>query len=95
MELEFSALSDEERVARCHALAQAELDRANACADATRRQLHLSLAECWRTMARQFETLGSIRTGTQGKDLRSDAQAHSASQRFDAPFGGRNPRFAT
>ena len=68
MEPDFAALSEQERVARCLALAQAELDRANACRDPVTRDLHLSLAECWRSMAKQFESLSSLNIELKSKD---------------------------
>jgi len=98
MEREFAALSEKERVARCLALAQSELERANACTNPTRKELHLSLADCWRSMAQQFETLSSLRSGTPGNDLRSGLQAPAqpvAPPQFDSTFPGQKRRFAT
>jgi hypothetical protein len=91
MEPDFAALSGQERVARCLALAQAELDRANACRDAVTRDLHLSLAECWRSMAKQFESLSSLNVELKTKDR--DLRATRPRQEFDLPL--QLKRFAT
>lgn len=96
MEPEFSGLSERERVARCLELAQSETDRANSSRDAVARNLHLSLAECWRSMAKQFESLSSLRTELDGKarDLR-DMRSTGAPQRSEFGLPTRLKGFAT
>ncbi len=94
MEPDFAALTDRERVARCLELAQVELDRANTCRDAKTKDLHLSLAECWRSMAKQFTSLSSLQA-----DLNGGARGHRAARptaeptSFDVPL--RLKGFAT
>ena len=86
MEPDFANLSENERVARCLELAQAEVDRANACRNTDTRNLHLSLAECWRSMAKQFTSLSSFRAELNGKarDLRQTRPApEPAGSEFD------------
>ena len=94
MEPEFSGLDERERVTRCLELAQSERDRADSCRDATARELHLSLAECWRSMARQFESLSSLRTEMNGQahDLRG---ARSSAEPQISEFDLRLKGFAT
>jgi hypothetical protein len=95
MEPDFSALGERERIARCLELAQAQLDRANACRNAKTRDLHQSLAECWRSMARQFESLSSLRaeiSNESGDHRTTRPLASSAFGEFDLRA---TKRFAT
>ena len=57
---DFSTLNGASRVALCLEHAQAALDRANACGEFNTKQTHLTLAECWYSIARQFETLSEL-----------------------------------
>lgn len=63
MEPGFFARNDE---AACIALslerAQSALNRADSCDEATVKRLYLSLAECWREIAQQFERLSALRS---------------------------------
>jgi hypothetical protein len=89
MEPDFATLSEKERVARCLELAQVELDRANTCRDAKTKDLHLSLAECWRSMAKQFGSLSSLQAELHGntnnvREARSSTGPAIA--KFDVPM---------
>lgn len=94
MEPEFSGLGGRERVARCLELAQSEHDRANSCRDATTRELHLSLAECWRSMAKQFESLSSLHTELNGRG-RDPRDGRSSAEPRISEFDLRLKGFAT
>lgn len=59
-EVDFSTLSGASRVALCLEHAQAALDRANACEEFHTKQTHVALAECWHSLARQFDTLSEL-----------------------------------
>jgi hypothetical protein len=63
METDFSTLQRSERVAMCLLHAESARDRANACEDGANKQLHLSLAECWLSLARNFETIAELVPG--------------------------------
>jgi len=96
MEPDFSALGERERIARCLELAQAELDRANASRNATTRELHLSLVECWRSMARQFESLSSLQAEIHAKKPENRRTPRPSAKPGFEEFDLRAPkRFAT
>lgn len=60
METDFSTLKRSERVSMCLLHAESARDRANACEDGANKQLNLSLAECWLSLARNFEAIAEL-----------------------------------
>ena len=60
MERDFAALGERERITLCLELAQSASERASSCRNSATKELLLSLAQCWRSMAKQFEALAFL-----------------------------------
>jgi hypothetical protein len=62
MEQQFFDMTWEQRTVCCMKFSQMALGRSSSSPNDQLRELNLNLARCWQSLARQFDTIGSLRS---------------------------------